>query len=713
LFAAFPMALPAQNAPAVSFGAANVCAAGQTTPSPCSATLPVALQVTASGTVSTVGVLTGGASGLDFTLADGGSCSGTLAAGAPCTVSVKFAPALPGPRAGAVVLADGNGNTLASTYLSGTGVAPQIGFSPSSIDVLDFSPYNPVFFHPSSLALDGAGNVFVTLPSNTSAVKEIVAADGYATVKTLGSGLSQPRGIAVDGGGNVFVTDTLNHAVKELLAADGYATIVTIANGFDIPSGLAVDGSGNLFVSDSGVNAVYELPAAGGYAPLIPLGGGFNFPQGLAVDGSGNVYVADSANNAVKQILAAGGYTAVNTLGSGFRFPYGVAVDAAANVYVADYNHSLVKQIVAAGGYQTINTLTGTTFNAPQGVAVDGAGDVFVANTFSNDIVELLRSQPMPSPAMFFQSTEVGKTSSDSPQSVVIQNTGNAVLTVASSLSEGIDFTEVPTPSSCNAVAAGLAPGLGCTVGIAFAPQSVGPLSDTLNLADNSLNVNGASQALGLLGSGIVIPPHAQISASAFNFGDLTFGSVQSFNLKVTNTGGQTLTVNGLVNGPSFTVLPGSNCGAGVAGGASCLLQIQFNPPTVGVHKNVLTLFTNGGSNPTVALRGAAVGVGLTQQTSVKFGAVALGSTATLPLTVSNYGVPGSPTVKIAINGPSYKALPYSGCYTAGVAPGASCTFLVQFTPVSAGSHNDILTATSTISGTVSKATLIGTGVAP
>jgi hypothetical protein len=36
-------------------------------------------------------------------------------------------------------------------------------------------------------------------------VKEILAASGYTTVNTLGSGFSGPQGVAVDGSGNVFV----------------------------------------------------------------------------------------------------------------------------------------------------------------------------------------------------------------------------------------------------------------------------------------------------------------------------------------------------------------------------------------------------------------------------------------------------------------------------------------------------------------------------
>ena len=48
-----------------------------------------------------------------------------------------------------------------------------------------------------------------------------MAAGGYTTVNTLGSGFNSPIGVAVDGSGNVFVADTGNNAVKEIVAAGG------------------------------------------------------------------------------------------------------------------------------------------------------------------------------------------------------------------------------------------------------------------------------------------------------------------------------------------------------------------------------------------------------------------------------------------------------------------------------------------------------------
>src|SRR5208337_1046890 len=78
----------------------------------------------AAGTVSSVQVLTAGATGLDFALGAGASTCVRVtfaAAGQTCAESVTFTPTVPGLRVGAVVLLDGSGKVLGSTNVSGTG----------------------------------------------------------------------------------------------------------------------------------------------------------------------------------------------------------------------------------------------------------------------------------------------------------------------------------------------------------------------------------------------------------------------------------------------------------------------------------------------------------------------------------------------------------------------------------------------------------------
>ena len=91
-----------------------------------------------AGTLGSTPVLTQGATGLDFT--DAGSDTWTpntaYAAGETCTVNVNFTPRFAGTRYGAVVLYDSNGNAIATGYVQGTGVGPQVNFLPGTQSVI-------------------------------------------------------------------------------------------------------------------------------------------------------------------------------------------------------------------------------------------------------------------------------------------------------------------------------------------------------------------------------------------------------------------------------------------------------------------------------------------------------------------------------------------------------------------------------------------------
>ncbi len=116
----------------VNFGGVNICPAGQMTPAPCSETLTLNFNVTASGTLGTPKVLTGGAPNLDFTVASGSTCTGAFSAAATCTVNVTFAPLAAGKRNGSVEITDGSGNVLTTTLIYGFGFGqtmPTIDFS--------------------------------------------------------------------------------------------------------------------------------------------------------------------------------------------------------------------------------------------------------------------------------------------------------------------------------------------------------------------------------------------------------------------------------------------------------------------------------------------------------------------------------------------------------------------------------------------------------
>ena len=497
-------------------------------------------------------VLTQGAAGLDFKDAGTGSCTtnGTghsYGIGETCAVNVTFTPKHPGPRNGAVILQNSSGATIATGYVFGTGMGPQVNFSPFPQTTLGSG-----FSNPNGAAVDSSGNVFVA-DTGSGLVKEIMAAGGYTTVRTLSTyDFNQPQGVAVDGAGNVFVADI--NSVEEILASGGYTTVRTLSTyDFAQLQGVAVDGSGNVYVTDSGWGQVDEIVAAGGYTQVVPI---FSYPNpgappgtpsafmpyGVAVDGGGNVFFSDWLNGTVTELPAGGVPT---QLVSGFSNPTGMAVDAGGNVFVADTGNGAVKEIPYGCTSSTCVTTLGK-FSAPAGLALDGSRNLFVSGSPDGanfGVTEWKLSSP---PSLSFATTKVGSTSSDSPQTVTVENAGNADLEFqypASGTNPGIsaNFTlNSSGASACPETTPGspematLAAGQSCLLPISFSPTAVGALTGSLTMKDNSganPDTGWTTQTISLSGTGdaqttIVWPSPAPITYGTTLDDSLAAGAV-------------------------------------------------------------------------------------------------------------------------------------------------------------------------------------------
>lgn len=245
-------------------------------------------------------------------------------------------------------------------------------------------PFKGIDFRlsPGGVAVDSAGNVYVTSEGMYGRVVKLANGSSTATVLPF-NGLYQPQGLAVDGAGAIYVTDFNNRVV--MLPAGSNSQTVLPFDGLDYPEGVAVDAQGSVYVADRGNSRVVKLAAGAKTQTVLPFDGLKN-PDGVAVDGAGNIYVADTDNNRVVKLDAGSNNQTVLPFRE-LSVPWGIAVDSVGNVYVTEHNKNDVVKLAAGSNTATVLPFTG--LNTPLAVAVDGSGNVYVADRGNDRAVKL------------------------------------------------------------------------------------------------------------------------------------------------------------------------------------------------------------------------------------------------------------------------------------------------------------------------------------
>jgi sugar lactone lactonase YvrE len=309
------------------------------------------------------------------------------------------------------------------------------------------------FYFPYGIAVDGAGNVYVA-DSGNSTIRKITPDEVVTTLAgTAGTGgggivdgtgsaarFYAPEGVAVDGAGNVYVTD--NCAIRKVTPDGVVTTFAGIFGGgevgstdgtgtaarFNSPLGIAVDNAGVLYVADCSNDTIRKITPDGVVTTLAGAAGmggdmdgtgsqaHFSLPSGITVDDAGNLYVVDNGPGGTIRKITPGGVVttlagqaevtgSANGMGSAARFFFdygftlvGVAVDGTGNLYVADRGNDEIRKITSNGLVTTLagavpaavgssdGTGSAAQFDEPSGVAVDGAGNVYVADMQNNVI---------------------------------------------------------------------------------------------------------------------------------------------------------------------------------------------------------------------------------------------------------------------------------------------------------------------------------------
>lgn len=505
---------PALHAASANLGSVAVAHSGTTT---------VTVTITAAGTLSKIAVLTQGAAGLDFTAAEGGTCTAgaAYAAKSTCTVAVAFAPRYTGVRYGAVQLTDATQKVLATTYLQGNGLGPQLVFP------LGYVPPTPSVLcgagsEPQSIALDGRGNAFVSTYGHIFEYSPFAEAGAGSNCNDSTFLDLQALRLAVDGAGNLYICQ--GNILKETLLPDGTYAESILGSGIASSYGVAVDGSGNVYVAGFAIAenspTVFKetLQPDGSYVQTT-IGSGWSAPYGVAVDAKGNLYVADyGTGNAYKETPSANGPTGYvqSPVVTGYSQLDNIAVDSAGNVYLVDADPSFT-QIQGSGIHEEIPQPDGSyseivlpiVYNGSSltSIAFDGAYNQYLTDQYDDGAYKLDLAAP-PS-LLTFASGLNGLKAIYGANLVGIANAGNEPLSMEA-IDYPADFTAFTPEQSyfCKANTV-LAPGTGCAIAIQFAPKTplVPPatsrvLNENLQFTANHLNAR-TTYTLALTGTQI------------------------------------------------------------------------------------------------------------------------------------------------------------------------------------------------------------------
>ncbi|MEV0456599.1 ThuA domain-containing protein [Catellatospora methionotrophica] len=434
----------------LAFGSANV---GTTT---AAQTVTVSNPGTAAASISAVTV-----SG-QYTQTN--TCGSSLAAGASCTVSVRFAPTSAGAQNGTLSVANATTAQPLTVSLTGTGVSSTTNLAIGA--AMSASTANGGF--PASAANDD--NTGSYWESNNNAFPQWLQADlgsakqvGSVTLKlpppsawgartqtlsitgsTDGTNFSTLKASA----GYLFDPATGNTATATFTAASVRYLRVTITANTGWPAGqlseLQIFGGGGQ--PGPAVLAANPGSVAFGNQNVGTTSGGST----VTVTNTGGTAAVVSAVSASSQFAASG---CVGTLNAGASCTVTVAFSP-----------------TSAGAKTGTLTVASNASNPSLTVGLTGTGTTVQTPA-------MLAANPT---SIAFPNTTVGSTVTRTTQ---IGNTGGTTASISSVTVSGTGFT-----LSANGCGSALAPGANCTVTVAFNPATAGAKTGTLTVASSASN---------------------------------------------------------------------------------------------------------------------------------------------------------------------------------------------------------------------------------
>ena len=321
----------------------------------------------------------------------------------------------------------------------------------------------------------------------------------------------------------------------------------------------------------------------------------------------------------------------------------------------------------------------------------------------------MVRSINLIPASLSFSNQPVGSVSLT--QTLTISNPSVLALTVSATTLTG-DF--VRNGGTCSlSDPFTIVPGGSCTLDLAFAPQRLGRRAGTLSVTSNATTTSKSA-----LLSGTSTVPALGFGPASLSFADqLVATTSSSQSLTLTNPGTAPLLLNAVTPSSEYQVV-GTTCAqpypATLAPGASCTVSLSFTPQASGARPGTLTVSSNVPGSPYSARlsgKGLAPAVAF-DAANVNFSGQPFTTSATRTVTVTNTGNAPLTISGLNVSGTSFARAAGGSCATsfpATLAAGASCTVVLDFTPVAVTSSGT-LTLTSNAPGGTATLPLSGVG---
>lgn len=691
------------------------------------------------------------------------NCPTTLAGGSSCTLTVTFTPTAYAQQSANIVITDNVNSGSNSLTLNGTGGTPTGAYSPTplafgSVGVGSSSTLSATFtntspngalFNISSITLAGSNPALYSQTNTCPATLAVNASCAFTIVFTPNTYASLPASLLI--GDTSGSTTTLNLTGT---GARPTATVVPATLNF---GNVGVGSTATLTstVTNTAANGatlnIASITITGANASDFtqtnncPASIARNATCTVAVVFKPTIYSSESATLTLADNVSSGSnIITLNGTGGNPTASYNPASLSfpSAGLGISQTLTTLFTNTSTTGASLTISSISvgganasefTQTNNCPTTLNPNGTCTITLIFTplatglrqatlyvYSNvaagsTSASLTGTGVLPSGTFSPLSLSYGNigigTSSTLTAIFTNTSTSTANLNISSVTLTGTNSTEYSQSNNCPAT---LAANAFCTFTITFSPAGTGTRSATLNVFSN---VSSGSNTLSLTGTGGT--PTVTFTPTSLAFGKVGLGalSVKTITMQNTSTNGATLTTSNITFTGAYPADYSqiNACPTNLAPNASCLITVTFTPAKAGSRNATLTVYDNastGSSTASMTGSGSAPTAKLIPATD-SFGNQKAGTTSNAKVsTLTNTSTTGAilNVTSFTISGTNAKDFAQTNTCPATLAPNATCTISVTFTPDSTGSQSATVTVktnTSTGSSTIS---LTGTG---